>query len=350
MKREHEIDLLRGFAILLVIFGHGISYGLAINFAGHATELRTVLYTCCYKIIYAFHIPLFFWISGVVSRKYSLCDQHIGKIIKKNTKAILYPYLVFVGLYYLERWIANIVLEVELIEPLERTAKDIIFMFLNPKSQAWFLLSLYCVKLFHDLCIRIFKLKPALVCVLWLVIYMCDILVSQPVMHWIIHNLREGIYYSLGYYYVFLVENKNIHENSNVEKLAFALVACGAIIEYTVTNVYVVFVIKMPLAVSICILLYNNRDKIPRLKSLSVLGKYSLCAYCLHGLLNGLVIAILSVMRIPWNLCFPVISAIIQLVAIYVYISIGTTFGRMNWMMSFFYWNYLNGKSGLDNR
>lgn len=55
-ERIQYIDAMRGFAILLVVIGHLIQY----NF-------EDAFHNDIFNIIYSFHMPLFFFISGCVS-------------------------------------------------------------------------------------------------------------------------------------------------------------------------------------------------------------------------------------------------------------------------------------------
>lgn len=55
MERIGYIDSLRGFAILLVVVGHLIQYNYS-----------SFLDSCLFNVIYSFHMPLFFFISGCV--------------------------------------------------------------------------------------------------------------------------------------------------------------------------------------------------------------------------------------------------------------------------------------------
>lgn len=73
VKRIHWIDEVRGFAIILVIIGHVIG-GLGSEIGGGEDNiLRTV--------IYSFHMPLMFIISGLVANenKYKGIKNFIGK-------------------------------------------------------------------------------------------------------------------------------------------------------------------------------------------------------------------------------------------------------------------------------
>ncbi len=74
-ERVSWIDICRGIGIVLVIYGHGLS-GDSYRY-----------------IIYAFHMPLFFFLSGVVfhHRKY----EHFFTFLKKSIKGVLIPYFMY---------------------------------------------------------------------------------------------------------------------------------------------------------------------------------------------------------------------------------------------------------------
>lgn len=74
MKRKYWIDMIRGFAIILIVIGHFFQNYSFTNY------------------IYIFHVPLFFVISGLCYNSYG------GKLkdyIFKKTKAIVIPYICF---------------------------------------------------------------------------------------------------------------------------------------------------------------------------------------------------------------------------------------------------------------
>lgn len=74
-ERIHTIDLLRGIAIFLVVFGH----------ITHIQTLRTY--------IWGWHIPIFFFISGFLFKRQKFacfCD-----FFKSRIKSIVLPYVVF---------------------------------------------------------------------------------------------------------------------------------------------------------------------------------------------------------------------------------------------------------------
>lgn len=85
LDRISWIDVARGIGILLVIYGHGLN--------AHSYRY----------LIYAFHMPLFFFLSGLVFRKKE--DESFLVFIKKSAKNLLAPYLFF-SFLSISFWIA----------------------------------------------------------------------------------------------------------------------------------------------------------------------------------------------------------------------------------------------------
>ena len=62
-ERVQWIDALKGFAIISVVLGHAI---LAYLYSGEIPENPKMLLAVVRNFLYAFHMPLFFMISGYV--------------------------------------------------------------------------------------------------------------------------------------------------------------------------------------------------------------------------------------------------------------------------------------------
>ena len=73
-KRIEHIDIAKGIAILFVIIGHTIPDGIVKN------------------IIYSFHMPVFFFLSGFFFK-----PRPIKKLLARNAKRLLLPYAVTAG-------------------------------------------------------------------------------------------------------------------------------------------------------------------------------------------------------------------------------------------------------------
>ena len=96
-ERINWIDVTRGIGVLLVIYGHGLA----------ATPLRF--------IIYSFHMPLFFFLSGLVFHKRK--NERYLTVLKKDFKRILIPYFIFAFISF-SLWLSNI--------PLDRITQDLV--------------------------------------------------------------------------------------------------------------------------------------------------------------------------------------------------------------------------------
>ena len=85
-ERLDYLDFAKCIAIFLVIWGHAAPTGSSIPY-------RIVLY--------AFHMPLFFLVSGmVIARRADEYDSaHWKKFLKKNVMALLVPYLIWGAIY-----------------------------------------------------------------------------------------------------------------------------------------------------------------------------------------------------------------------------------------------------------
>lgn len=77
-KRIEWIDISKGLGMLLVIAGHTI-----------ALKYSSILYT--------FHMPLFFFLSGLVAKEYSC----LGDVFKNKTRSILIPWGIMLFISFL---------------------------------------------------------------------------------------------------------------------------------------------------------------------------------------------------------------------------------------------------------
>ena len=90
MKRDITIDIAKGIGIVLVVLGH-----VLIN-----SDIN--------RLIYLFHMPLFFFISGIIFYSTYNKDIKFKDYLLKKIKSILIPYFVFsiicfIYWYFIER-------------------------------------------------------------------------------------------------------------------------------------------------------------------------------------------------------------------------------------------------------
>ena len=84
-SRSLTIGAVRGIAIILVVYGHVIQRTMAANNADFFLNPA-------FKIIYTFHMPLFFFISGYLMAL-SLSRKSIGDTFKARCKTLLIPFI-----------------------------------------------------------------------------------------------------------------------------------------------------------------------------------------------------------------------------------------------------------------
>lgn len=78
-KQIEWINILRGFAIFLIVFGHAIGYSKGL------TKLS--------RYLSSFYVPLFFLIAGYLFHENK--EEKVSTFIKRKAKRILIPYFVF---------------------------------------------------------------------------------------------------------------------------------------------------------------------------------------------------------------------------------------------------------------
>ncbi|MBN2167769.1 MAG: acyltransferase [Actinobacteria bacterium] len=128
--RDLGVDALRGLAILLVVLGHSISYAVNMNAVSGYNPFFYVN-----SFIYAFHMPLFFMVSGYVM---------FGRRIRTGERALrlLVPFLAWIPVYwFVDRYFHHYPWPVLFWPTLKRTIME-------PGDGLWFLEVLFlCVVL-----------------------------------------------------------------------------------------------------------------------------------------------------------------------------------------------------------
>jgi fucose 4-O-acetylase-like acetyltransferase len=113
LSRDSSIDALRGLAIILVVLGHAIPDAAAVSHGGPglvdlggfwvpmATASSLFL-----SFIYAFHMPLFAFVSGLVM--WPPRGRSIPAGVVARVRSLLVPYLAwFVILFFVDRWVSG---------------------------------------------------------------------------------------------------------------------------------------------------------------------------------------------------------------------------------------------------
>ena len=117
-NRDDRFDTLKGFLIILVVFGHLLDQ--KVFFADRDMPIVDAIYAC----IYSFHMPAMVLISGYFSKQGETGPGYYRKL----TRSYLIPFAVF-----------------DLLQWLVTSRK--LNVLLTPRFSMWFLLSLFFWKL-----------------------------------------------------------------------------------------------------------------------------------------------------------------------------------------------------------
>ena len=133
MKRDQQIDNIKGLLIILVIFGHSLEL----------LRLKSEVANFIYIFIYTFHIPVFIFYSGYLSKNYK-------KNANKAFRYLFIPFLFFNSIWNFIKVVFNSLIDI----PIESPS---LFSFLNPGWALWFILALFIWRLLLPYLLKIKK-------------------------------------------------------------------------------------------------------------------------------------------------------------------------------------------------
>ncbi len=150
--RQNTINALRGIGIILVVLGHTLGISREVD-----------------KYIYSFHMPLFFFLSGLVLTSARLSQSWI-KWLRHYWRRLILPYLLFSLITYLpwvlvtRRYGADVVLGVEFWRPVIGTFYGIgVEGWLQHNAMLWFFPCLFVLHLIFRLVQYCFRDKIKLI-------------------------------------------------------------------------------------------------------------------------------------------------------------------------------------------
>lgn len=132
--RADDIDISKGIAILLVVAGHSIPDAAA-------GKIQSDVMRIVYNLIYSFHMPVFFFFAGFLSKRIIWNNIEFKKFITKKFFRLLVPYF-FVGIIYLP---FKLMLSSYANQPYEIKNIWQILIGINPDGELWFLYTLFAV-------------------------------------------------------------------------------------------------------------------------------------------------------------------------------------------------------------
>jgi len=205
-NRESWVEYAKAIGIILVVYGHVATglYNGGIDFSVAYFELFN-------SVIYSFHMPLFFFLSGLFFYK-SFSNKGGAKLIFSKVDTVFYPYVIWSILQgvvevLLSNYTTN---DVSLVE--------VASLLWSPRAQFWFLYALFSFFILSSVLYSLLSKQftiPILVCSIALYLY--PSLLPQDL--WFIS--RNFVFFVLGI--VFTMYLKPEHFSSWIALLGLAL-------------------------------------------------------------------------------------------------------------------------------
>ena len=235
MERDNILDIAKGLGIILVIMGH-ISQNALLS-----------------RFIYTFHMPLFFFASGI-SLFFTLQKQdNFKKFFSKKFFSIIVPYIIF-SIIFLAYWI---VLEKHFREPSSTSALSVFLNIFVSKADIqlyptnavlWFLPCLFSSLIISYFLIKLFKKKYVLVSV---IIFAIGFILSNSKIYMpfaLETAMIAQLFVILGYAFKSIkVSNENVLNNKFLNYIIFPLLL-----------VLLLIIIKLNGTVNMLSHIYNN--------------------------------------------------------------------------------------------
>ena len=316
-ERCQWLDTLRGIAIILVIVGHVIG-GLENIGGGSNNVVREVIYT--------FHMPLMFIISGYVAKEYNPKDrdkiEFLINFIKKSIISLYIPYLIFGYLFWAVKFFIY-------AGNGTVTLADGLNLWWNYGAwiPGWYLLTLLTVRIV-DILIQEIKRQFEIIGVIWLVIYFLGSVINV----YLISKICEfGIYYFIG-----RSLKKIKKEEISYKQLAISFVGLliGSFVYINISK----YIGKLAIGSSVSVILFVVFSKYNIANSLiALLGKNSMIPYTLHAYLTIPLRVILDKIGFQSLVIYTVTETIAAILLSLITIVLIQKVKIFNWVIYLFY-------------
>lgn len=218
-KQNKTINIVKGVAIFLVVFGHVIQNSMIANAQDfYMNEL--------FRVIYSFHMPLFIFISGYLIA-FSINRKSKNEILKSRIKGLLIPFISWTIIAFLIKLLITIITQNgSLILCFKDFMRDILIY-----PAIWFLYVLFILTCLFLIAI---KLQEKFGNIAFIVMYLCILIIP--------FNEYFGIYYIKWFYPFYIVGyffNKYNFKFSNKKILIISFICFVFLLQYWSKNDYI---------------------------------------------------------------------------------------------------------------
>lgn len=270
-KYYFEFDLLKGLAIIFVIIGHSLS--------SYSPGIENSISSFVFYLMYSFHMPLFFMISGFLfTKNISNSFKQKWNVVKNKFVRLFIPYLT----YSVITMILKVMFSQYAMNDFALTDFYKIFISDNPNGGLWFLYVLFFVSIISALVLDEKKIKTYILFVLSFGLIFLSNYMPESI-YFIARILRYLPYFLFGiiinYHYDYF--KKIINKNFIIGIITF-IVNCLLInkMDFETFNIYMVILAFCGIIWSYILINFINKESILA-KFLNELSKYAISIYLL---------------------------------------------------------------------
>ena len=277
--RIEWLDSLKGFAIFLVVVGHVIlGYMHTGMFIEHQWSLQFV-----YDVIYSFHMPLFFIISGFLYKlTWRQKDIRLAKSISNKVLNMVLMYILFSVVFWIFKYIAAEYGNIQMSDQF--ILMDLLYIFISPLAYLWFLY----VLIWLFLTVPIFEsiIKPTTVFIIFLCLYF-----FMPPVHGLLKIINliiyGGVYFTLGSVLCMYQDQLRTIICNKLIGIGFISIVLAVItFPYIEVHNILKFICATSGSVFLSILFFKFKN-IKWVTIWNICGRYSLGIYILHLYFSG---------------------------------------------------------------
>ena len=277
--RIEWLDSLKGFAIFLVVVGHVIlGYMHTGMFIEHQWSLQFV-----YDVIYSFHMPLFFIISGFLYKlTWRQKDIRLAKSISNKVLNMVLMYILFSVVFWIFKYIAAEYGNIQMSDQF--ILMDLLYIFISPLAYLWFLY----VLIWLFLTVPIFEsiIKPTTVFIIFLCLYF-----FMPPVHGLLKIINliiyGGVYFTLGSVLCMYQDQLRTIICNKLIGIGFISIVLAVItFPYIEVHNILKFICAISGSVFLSILFFKFKN-IKWVTIWNICGRYSLGIYILHLYFSG---------------------------------------------------------------
>ncbi len=326
-RRNENMDCIKGIAIIFVIIGHGISFFNLNDDALYAWRIAE-------NIIYSFHMPVFFIVSGYLAARKDYKIVKIGAFIKKSLLSLYIPYLVLVLFWLLEKAFGMFVIKVDTV-PFNFNMVNIVKRLWDGPGTSWFLIALLLVRISYCMVMRYGNLVIATVFYSFFSLIPQYVYPDFPVIAYFISYFRWGVFYCIGSWIytwgLISIEKTTRNIATGGGGLLLVLIGiCYSGIDFSRVD----FISKLFIGTGITYMLMQiNWTKFGALKKIfRYYGFYSMDTYMIHSVLGMLISRMLAWILGEWYFIHILLYTLITLEVIWLTIKAYMNISCFQWI------------------